>query len=115
METKFCQSCGMPLQKNEELGTNHDGSKNEEYCCYCYKDGAFTMDCTMDQMIDHCAQFVDEFNKDADFHYTKEEALGGAISLHKKRLSALRPAGLVSLECGASSRKSPFLFGWSFS
>ena len=31
METKFCQSCGMPLQKNEELGTNHDGSKNEEY------------------------------------------------------------------------------------
>ena len=41
METKFCQSCGMPLQKNEELGTNHDGSKNEEYCCYCYKDGAF--------------------------------------------------------------------------
>ena len=25
METKFCQSCGMPLQKNEELGTNHDG------------------------------------------------------------------------------------------
>ena len=64
METKFCQSCGMPLQKNEELGTNH-----------CYKDGAFTMDCTMDQMIDHCAQFVDEFNKDADFHYTKEEAV----------------------------------------
>ena len=75
METEFCQSCGMPLQKNEELGTNHDGSKNEEYCCYCYKDGAFTMDCTMDQMIDHCAQFVDEFNKDADFHYTKEEAV----------------------------------------
>ena len=63
METKFCQSCGMPLQKNEE------------YCCYCYKDGAFTMDCTMDQMIDHCVQFVDEFNKDADFHYTKEEAV----------------------------------------
>ena len=104
METKFCQSCGMPLQKNEELGTNHDGSKNEEYCCYCYKDGAFTMDCTMDQMIDHCVQFVDEFNK----------ALGGTISLYKKRLSALRPAGLVSLECGASSRKSPFLFEWCF-
>ena len=68
METKFCQSCGMPLQKNEELGTNHDGSKNEEYCCYCYKDGAFTMDCTMDQMIDHCAQFVDEFNRFGTFY-----------------------------------------------
>ena len=75
METKFCQSCGMPRQMNEEFVTHHDGSKTEEYCCYCYKDGAFTMDCTMDQMIDHCAQFVDEFNKDADFHYTKEEAV----------------------------------------
>ena len=114
METKFCQSCGMPLQKNEEFGTNHDGSKNEEYCCYCYKDGAFTMDCTMDQMIDHCAQFVDEFNKDADFHYTKEEAVAN-MKLFFPTLSALRPAGLISLECGASSRKSPFLFEWCFS
>ena len=34
-----------------------------------------TGDCTMDQMIDHCVQFVDEFNKDADLHYTKEEAV----------------------------------------
>ena len=39
METKFCQSCGMPLTP-EILGTNADGSKNEEYCIYCYKDGA---------------------------------------------------------------------------
>ena len=75
METKFCQSCGMPLDSKDVCGTNQDGSINEEYCCYCYKDGAFTMACTMDQMIDHCAQFVDEFNKDADFHYTKEEAV----------------------------------------
>ena len=32
---KFCQSCGMPLT-DEVLGTNADGSKNEEYCMYCY-------------------------------------------------------------------------------
>ena len=31
METKYCQSCGMPLQKQEELGSNRDGSKNEEF------------------------------------------------------------------------------------
>ena len=36
MEMKFCQSCGMPLSP-EVLGTNADGSKNEEYCIYCYK------------------------------------------------------------------------------
>ncbi|MBQ9650583.1 MAG: transcriptional regulator, partial [Prevotella sp.] len=27
---KFCQSCGMPLTA-DVLGTNADGSKNEEY------------------------------------------------------------------------------------
>ncbi len=31
MEQKFCQSCGMPLSP-EVLGTEKDGSKNEEYC-----------------------------------------------------------------------------------
>lgn len=28
---KFCQSCAMPLN-DELLGTNSDGSKNEDYC-----------------------------------------------------------------------------------
>lgn len=27
METKYCQSCGMPLQKQEEAGTNQDGAE----------------------------------------------------------------------------------------
>ena len=62
MEQRFCQSCGMPLT-DEILGTNADGSKNEDYCIYCYKDGKFLQECTMDEMIDHCAQFVDEVNK----------------------------------------------------
>lgn len=75
METKFCQSCGMPLQKQEDYGTNPDGSRNEDYCCYCFENGAFTMDCTMEEMINHCAQFVDEWNKDSDVAYTKEEAI----------------------------------------
>ena len=47
-ETKFCQSCGMPLDSKDVCGTNQDGSINEEYCIYCYKDGAFVDDCTMD-------------------------------------------------------------------
>ncbi len=38
----FCQSCSMPLDKPELLGTEKDGSKNKEYCAYCYKNGAFT-------------------------------------------------------------------------
>ena len=69
---KFCQSCGMPLTE-EVLGTNADGSKNEDYCIYCYKDGRFLQECTMDEMIEHCAQFVDEVNKHMPKPVTKEE------------------------------------------
>lgn len=77
MEMKFCQSCGMPLTKPEELGTNADGSLNEEYCTYCYQNGKFTQDYTMEEMIEHCAQFTEEFNKDSDRKITKEEAIAG--------------------------------------
>lgn len=56
--TKFCQSCAMPLQSLKEYGSNHDGSPNEEYCIYCYKDGAFTADASMEEMIRQCAPFM---------------------------------------------------------
>jgi hypothetical protein len=47
MEQKFCQSCGMTLTNNDLLGTNADGTSNDEYCCYCFKDGKFTQDISM--------------------------------------------------------------------
>ena len=72
MEQKFCQSCGMPLTE-EMKGTNADGTKSEDYCIYCYKDGKFTMDCTMEEMIQFCAQFVDEVNKNLPQPITKEQ------------------------------------------
>ena len=71
-EMRFCQSCGMPLT-DEILGTNADGSKNEEYCIYCFKDGAFTGDFTMEEMIEFCSQFVEQYNKDSGQNLTKEE------------------------------------------
>ena len=75
MEQKFCQSCGMPLTE-DILGTNADGTKNQDYCIYCYKDGRFLQDCTMDEMIEHCAQFVGEVNKGLPQPITKEEYIG---------------------------------------
>ena len=66
-----CQSCGMPMQKDEDFGTEQDGGKNGDYCIYCYKDGAFTADLTMDEMIDFCAGNVDDW----DVKITKEEAV----------------------------------------
>lgn len=74
MDQKFCQSCGMPLNVNEDFGTNKDQSRNEDYCVYCFKDGSFTSDCTMDEMIDQCLLHLEEFNKDSEKKFTKEEA-----------------------------------------
>lgn len=41
-----CQSCGMPLKTGTEmdktfLGTAADGSPVNEYCKFCYQNGAF--------------------------------------------------------------------------
>lgn len=74
MEQKFCQSCGMPLNTEADFGTNLDKTVNEDYCTYCFQGGQFQQEYTMDEMIDHCLQFIDEFNKDSEHKYTKEEA-----------------------------------------
>lgn len=52
MNYKNCQSCGIPLNKDPNKGgTNEDGSKNDRYCSYCFKDGAFTQpDLTVEEM-----------------------------------------------------------------
>ena len=75
-EQRFCQSCGMPLNDVNDYGTNADGSRNDEYCKYCYENGRFKQQCTMEEMIEHCAQFVEEFNKDSEHKVTREEAIG---------------------------------------
>ena len=75
MDTRFCQSCGMPLRSTEDYGTNVDQSPNTDFCHYCYQDGNFTRDVTMDMMIEQCAQFLDEYNEDAPQKLTREEAI----------------------------------------
>lgn len=54
---KICQSCGMPLTNNEMLGTNEDGSINQDYCKYCYVCGEFIDKVDMDTYIDMCSQY----------------------------------------------------------
>ena len=59
---KFCQSCAMPMTE-ELFGTNADGSKNEDYCMYCFKDGEFTSDMTMEEMIAFCSEKMVEVQR----------------------------------------------------
>ena len=69
MEQKICQCCAMPIDETT-FGTEADGSKNEEYCQYCYADGHFTKECTMDEMIELNLNYLEEFNKDSEVKYT---------------------------------------------
>ena len=57
----FCQSCAMPMEKPEHFGTHADGSLSQEYCCFCFRNGAFTEpNITMEQMMDKVACFMTE-------------------------------------------------------
>jgi hypothetical protein len=49
---KNCQSCGMPLKKDEKGGgTNANGSKSKMFCSKCYENGTFTSpDMTVTEM-----------------------------------------------------------------
>ena len=41
---KNCQSCGMPMRRDEKGGgTNADGSKSTMYCSHCFEAGKFTL------------------------------------------------------------------------
>ena len=59
---QFCQSCGMPLGPDTARGTEADGSANADYCSYCYKDGKFAGEMTMEEMIDFCAPMMAQHN-----------------------------------------------------
>lgn len=60
---KNCQSCGMPLARDEQGGgTEKSGAKSNMYCSHCYQNGAFTMpDLTVDQMKEMVKSKIVEF------------------------------------------------------
>lgn len=37
----ICQCCGMPLNEDDMISREPDGSFNEDYCKWCYTDGKF--------------------------------------------------------------------------
>ena len=56
----ICQSCGMPLENKSLLGTNKDGSLNQDYCKYCYSFGQFVDKVNMEEYIEMCSKFGEQ-------------------------------------------------------
>ena len=57
MHTIF-QSCSMPMNDESVYGTNSDGTKNSDYCIYCYKNGEFIDKVSMQEYIEMNVPFA---------------------------------------------------------
>jgi hypothetical protein len=65
MEEKYCQSCGMPMgETDENYGKETDGTKSKDYCKYCYENGEFTFNGSMEEMIEICVPHMASANPD---------------------------------------------------
>ena len=80
-----CESCGMILTP-ADYGSDADGSKDEHYCKWCYEQGKYTYETTMDAMIEDCAPRLAE-----NTGMSRDEAVSlmGAVLPHLKRWSAV--------------------------
>ena len=68
-----CQCCGMPLEDGT-TSREPDGSFNEEYCKWCYTDGAF-VDSSMDQLLEFLTDHMSNENfppEQAREYFSKE-------------------------------------------
>lgn len=63
----------LDLTKVEYLGTNSDQTPSHEFCYYCLKDGEYTVDYSMQQMIDVWVKYTDKYNVYADTSYQPGE------------------------------------------
>ncbi len=48
----------MPLSRPDDFGTNADGSRSGNYCRYCFKNGAFTAECSMEELRAFCSEIA---------------------------------------------------------
>lgn len=69
-----CQSCGMTLEMDGDKGTERDGRKSEEYCAFCYEQGKFAQDVSMEEMVAHNLRDLDAWNESVGLHLTVPEA-----------------------------------------
>lgn len=86
MSNNVCQSCGMIMKENER-GTNLDGSISEDYCKYCFNDGKFGKDETMEEMIESCIPFWINEAKGIDEKAARQELLSIIPTLKRWKIT----------------------------
>ncbi len=69
-ETKYCQTCGIPLDMDS---TPLRVDQNEEYCDYCLKNGVKRYDFSMDYLIYLWGLFPEEYDKEVGIKHTSSE------------------------------------------
>lgn len=69
-----CQSCGMVPASECDLGTERDGARSRTYCAYCYQQGAFTEDITMEEQVERNLRDLDQWNKAMGLNLTEQQA-----------------------------------------
>ena len=68
----ICQCCGMPLD-DAIISRNQDGTRNEDYCKWCYADGTYTYS-DMDDLINVCVRHMvnDDFSEEQARAYMEQ-------------------------------------------
>ena len=68
------------MTRDEERGTEGDGSRSETYCVYCYQQGQFLQNVTMEEMAEHNLQFLAEWNRQSGLNLDEAEARAGLLA-----------------------------------
>lgn len=86
MPEHYCESCGMYLTP-DDCGTDASGKKTDHYCKWCYEQGEYTYETTMEAMIEDCAPRLAE-----NTGMTLDEAVSlmGAVLPQLERWRAVR-------------------------
>ena len=82
----YCQSCSMPLNDIDELGTDADGGITLDFCVHCYSDGTFNQNIGLEEMVEINLQFLDSFNAQNGTSLTEDEAR----VLYREHLATLK-------------------------
>ena len=122
-----CQCCGMPLESDDMLGRDSDGTPNENYCKWCYADGTYAYH-DMDDLIRVCVPHMtgEGFTEEQARTYLKERlpqldywkrhgelgdngqfeaarSLGLTYRQTSKRSSSAKSTRFTSMECPRSN------------